>query len=248
MAQRRPNTAPLWLGALITGLVPRIFQVCHSYLPTVYLEAVTWTASPQSFMDPQCYRLTPVHKTNNVELIPREDEFRLLFITDVDSETGSKAVESSIDPNLLTIKALKLAWMAVGFPYASSYKPPLLILAWAPIYRKLVSICFWHRDLDPTSPLCEELDKEEEVFEDTLSELATRNIVSWTFFTLGTRPEERELWKYEWLELLTDRDDGVESSESSSSEVGDEANKEKLQHVQTWRDTIAAQSDDMAKD
>ncbi|KAE8421974.1 hypothetical protein BDV36DRAFT_280286 [Aspergillus pseudocaelatus] len=286
MAQRRPNTSPLWLGALITGLVPRIFQVCRSYLPTVYLEAVTWTASPQSFMDPQYYRLTPVHKTNNVELIPREDKFRLLFITDVDSETyrtplspyrpfglvelqntsievrlhyscnhqlsyccwNWRSVESSIDPNLLTIKALKLAWMAVGFPYASLYKPPLLILAWAPIYRKLVSICFWHRDLDPTSPLCEELDKEEEVYEDTFSELATRNIFSWTFFTEGTRPEQRELWKHEWLELLRDRDDGVESSESSSSEVGDEANKEKLQHVQTWRDTIAAQSDDMAKD
>ncbi|KAE8137960.1 hypothetical protein BDV38DRAFT_292574 [Aspergillus pseudotamarii] len=241
MAQRTPNIAPLWLGALITGLLPRIFQVCRSYLPTVYLEAGTWTASPQSFMDPQYYRLTPVHKTNNVALIPREDEFRLLFITDVDSETyrssplhtvhlvlsdcgmscGSKAIESSIEPNFLRTKASSLVI--------------------APIYRKLVSIYSWLRGLDPTSPLCEELDKEGEAFDDTLSELVTRNIFSWTFFTEGTRPEEREFWKHEWLELLIDSDDDVESSETSSSDVDDRANSENLNHVQKWWDDVASQ-------
>lgn len=251
-------------------------------------------------MDPQYHRRAPVHKTNDVELIPREDEFRLLFITDVDSETyrnpplspyrpfgfvelqntstnvrlhyscnhqlryhcwnwkrdggqvlcdfgmscGSKAVQSSIEPDFLRTRALNRAWMVVGFPYTSLFKSSLVI---ATIYRRLVSVCSWLRGLDPTSPPCEELDKEEDVFDDTLSELATRNIFSWTFFTEGTRQEERELWKHEWLELLVDRADSADTSESSSSEVGYEVNKEQLQHVQAWRDTIAAQSEDLAK-
>ncbi|KAB8206000.1 hypothetical protein BDV34DRAFT_234945 [Aspergillus parasiticus] len=285
----------LWLGSLITGLLPRMLQVCRSYLPTVYLEAVTWTDSPQSFMDPQYHRLAPVRKTDGVQLIPREDEFRLLFITDVDSETyrnpplspyrpfgfvelqntsidvrlhyscnhqlsyycwnwkceggqvsidfgissGSKAVESSIEPNILRPTGSKLAWMVVGSTYTTLYKSLLGNNFWAPIYRKLVSICSWLRGLRPTNLPREDLDKEE-IFDDTLSELATRNIFSWTFFSEGTRPEERELWKHELLELLVDRDDGAESSESSVTDVDDEANCKKLEHVHKWRGNVMA--------
>lgn len=296
MAQRRPNIAPLWLGSLITGLLPRILQLCRSYLPTVYLEAVTWTGSPQSFMDPQYHRLAPVQKIDGVQLIPREDEFRLLFITDVDSQTyrnpplspyrpfgyvdlrnisidvrlhyscnhqlryycwnwkceegqvsidfgmsyGLKAVESSMEPNTLRSTGLKLAWMVVGSTYTTLYKLLLGNSFWGPIYRTLVSICSWRRGLRPANPPGEDLDKEE-IFDDTLSELATRNIFSWTFFSEGTRSEERELWKHEWLELLVDRNDGAESSESSPSEVEDVANSEQLQHVQKWRDNVVAE-------
>lgn len=87
MSQRRPNVASLWLGSAVTGLLPRIFQVSRTFLPTIYLEAVIWTASPQSFMDPQHHRLVPVKKMGGLDMICREDEFRLLFITDVNSET-----------------------------------------------------------------------------------------------------------------------------------------------------------------
>ncbi|KAE8323648.1 hypothetical protein BDV39DRAFT_195723 [Aspergillus sergii] len=283
IAQRRPNIAPLWLGSLITGFLPRIFQVCRSHVPAVYLEAATWTGSPQSFMDPRYHRLAPVQKTDGVQLIPREDEFRLLFITDVDSETyrnpplspyrpfgyielrntsidvrlhyscnhqlsyycwnwkceGGQRVESSIESKPLSSTGLKLAWMVLGSTYTTLYKSLLGNNFWAQIYRKLVSLCSWLRGLRPTNPPREDLYKEE-IFDDTLSELATRNIFSWTFFSEGTRPEERELWKHEWLELLVDRNDGAESSESSVTDVDDEANCKKLEHVHKWRGNVMA--------
>lgn len=87
MSQRRPNVASLWLGSTITGLLPRIFQVSRTFLPTIYLEATIWTGSPQSFMDPNYHRLTPVKKIDGLDMISREDEFRVLFVTDVHSET-----------------------------------------------------------------------------------------------------------------------------------------------------------------
>lgn len=82
MSQRRPSIASLWLGSAITGLLPRVFEMSRLFLPTVSLEAVIWTSSPQSFMDPQYHRLAPVKNIDGLDMISREDEFRLLFITD----------------------------------------------------------------------------------------------------------------------------------------------------------------------
>jgi len=87
MSERRPNLASLWLGATITGLLPRIFQVSTSFLPTIYLEGVAWTQSPQSFMDPSNHRIVKIRKIGDKDMISREDEFRLLFLTDTLSET-----------------------------------------------------------------------------------------------------------------------------------------------------------------
>lgn len=87
MSERRPSLASLWLGATITGLLPRIFQVSRSFLPTIYLEAVTWTTSPQSFMDPPNYRHVKTRRIGDRDMISREDEFRLLFLTDTLSDT-----------------------------------------------------------------------------------------------------------------------------------------------------------------
>lgn len=104
MSERRPNVASLWLGAAITGLLPRIFQVSRSFLPMIYLEAVTWTASPQSFMDPPNHHVVPVQRINGLDMISREDEFRLLFLTDIESQTYGNP---PLSPYLHT---LQLVW------------------------------------------------------------------------------------------------------------------------------------------
>ncbi|EIT82309.1 hypothetical protein AO1008_02659 [Aspergillus oryzae 100-8] len=245
MAQRRPNIAPLWLGSLITGLLPRILQLCRSYLPTVYLEAVTWTGSPQSFMDPQYHRLAPVQKIDGVQLIPREDEFRLLFITDVDSQTYRNPLLSPYRP--FGYVDLRNISIDVRLHYSCNHQLRYYCWNWK-CEEGQVSIDFGmsyglkavESSMEPNTLRSTDLDKEE-IFDDTLSELATRNIFSWTSFSEGTRSEERELWKHEWLELLVDRNDGAESSESSPSEVEDVANSEQLQHVQKWRDNVVAE-------
>ena len=90
MTARRPNLGPLWLGSLITGLVPRILRVCSSVIPPVSLEATVWTMSPQSFMDPIFHRRPNVRRNLRLEkIISREDEFRLIYITDFNSEVYS---------------------------------------------------------------------------------------------------------------------------------------------------------------
>lgn len=86
MCERTPNAAPIWLGAAITGLLPRIFQVAQSFIPTSYPEAAVWSRSPQSFMDPSNHHLIPIHRNAGHEEISREDEFRLLFLTDYTSD------------------------------------------------------------------------------------------------------------------------------------------------------------------
>lgn len=87
MAARRPNSAPLRLGLVLTGMLPRIQSVSSSYMPTACLEATIWTKCSQSFMDPEFYKESRISSYATVEkLIPREDEFRLLYLTDVKSE------------------------------------------------------------------------------------------------------------------------------------------------------------------
>lgn len=83
----------------------------------------------------------------------------------------------------------------------------------------------------------------EDVFDDKLSELATRNLFSWTFFTEGVRPEEKALWKHEWLEIVVDREDGEELSESSSSDHEGEVNGRNFDSIQRWQDNVAVQSE-----
>src|SRR5438045_1966428 len=82
MATRRPNSSPLWLGAAITGLLPKAGQ----NLPPISLEATVWTESSQSFMNPRFHRRLRIFRNiKDQKFIRREDEYRLLYITDVGS-------------------------------------------------------------------------------------------------------------------------------------------------------------------
>ncbi|KAL4965203.1 uncharacterized protein BDV14DRAFT_60443 [Aspergillus stella-maris] len=53
MVHRRPKIASLCLDSAISGSLPHIVQKCHSHILRPFLEASTWTTSPQSFMDPE---------------------------------------------------------------------------------------------------------------------------------------------------------------------------------------------------
>jgi hypothetical protein len=76
----------------------------------------------------------------------------------------------------------------------------------------------------------------EEEVDESVSEIATRNLFSWTFFAEGIRAEEGTLWKYEWLEFMTCREDNAGLSESSSSDGEDEVNDRNIDYVRKWRD------------
>ncbi|KAL2784241.1 hypothetical protein BJX66DRAFT_90075 [Aspergillus keveii] len=86
-AQRRPKVASLCLGAAISGLLSHVTRICQHHILPVSLEANAWTSSPQSFMDPENYRKVPFYTHNSGSMIPREDELRLLYLTDIESRT-----------------------------------------------------------------------------------------------------------------------------------------------------------------
>jgi hypothetical protein len=70
-----------------------------------------------------------------------------------------------------------------------------------------------------------------------LSLQATRNQFSWTLFAEGTREEDRETWKHEWLEDLLEVVN-IASSSYSSSSSGRESSSEKNDLVLRWREDI----------
>lgn len=87
MAARSRNTAPLWLGAAITGILPRLFEVLRTYMPQVSLETATWLETSQSFIHyPRSPEAPPILNRQGRLSIAREVECRLLYLTDVQSK------------------------------------------------------------------------------------------------------------------------------------------------------------------
>lgn len=70
------------------------------------------------------------------------------------------------------------------------------------------------------------------------SELSTRSVFSWTFFTDGVRPKEKHFWDHEWLEILVRRQARDETSGSSSSQGSMKTRSDHLDRIQQWRDKV----------
>jgi hypothetical protein len=82
---------------------------------------------------------------------------------------------------------------------------------------------------------------DEGIFDDILSELATRNLFSWTFFTEGIRTQEKPLWNHEWLNfMLDDSEDEAGSTECSSPIPKDEENGQTFDRIQRWQGDVAS--------
>lgn len=81
-AVRRPKLSALWLGAVISGLTPRVIDFVKSGAPPLDPNAFAWTGCPQSFMD--LAGLGPYFQTDaSGEKIQRADAWRLLFLPTV---------------------------------------------------------------------------------------------------------------------------------------------------------------------
>lgn len=214
MSQHRPNIASLWLGSAITGLLPRVFEVSRSFLPTVCLEAAVWTSSPQSFMDPQYHRIAPVRNIDGIDMIPREDEFRLLFITDADSQEYGNPPLSPYPPfGLVNVQSTSLG---VRLHLPCDHRPEYHSWEWVCENGKGLSDFGMSYGLKlpnatsnvdilqststataitipPVIGASLVQSSTDQEFDDSVSEIATRNLFSWTFFAEGVRAEEKVL-------------------------------------------------------
>ncbi|KAL9023528.1 MAG: hypothetical protein Q9196_007148, partial [Gyalolechia fulgens] len=81
-AIRRPKLSALWLGAVTSGLAPRILDFVKGGTPPLDPNAFAWTGCPQSFMD--LAGSGPYFQTEDSgEKIRRADAWRLLFLPTV---------------------------------------------------------------------------------------------------------------------------------------------------------------------
>ncbi|PKY08595.1 hypothetical protein P168DRAFT_286710 [Aspergillus campestris IBT 28561] len=77
---RRPRLSSLWIGAAISGLIPKITALVKGGTPPLDPNGYPWTGCPQGFMDlagsgPYLYR-----NPSNQNLIRRVDIWRLLYL------------------------------------------------------------------------------------------------------------------------------------------------------------------------
>ncbi|KAJ5917497.1 hypothetical protein N7466_011051 [Penicillium verhagenii] len=78
--QRRPHLRALWIGAALSGLVPKVLGYVRSGTPPLDPNGFAWTSSPQSFMDltgsgPYFYE-----DISGNNAIRRADAWRLLYL------------------------------------------------------------------------------------------------------------------------------------------------------------------------
>ena len=247
MAERRPNAAPLWLGMWITGLLPRIFDLAAKIMPSISLEATRWVASSQSYMDPTLYSLPRIETRASSEcFIRRDDEFRLLFLMDVSSSYPSPPIcpwapfgSVGIETCAIEIREharcghrpIYQSWTWRGRDgeskedYGLNAPPlPLLSQVFLPILARLE---IFFRSCCSSRPVVTQITQvpDDSIHNMVLSKVATRNAFTWTLSD-GTKPEDAEYWKHEWLDGLLDgfEDD---AQHSSSGEEEDETQSDR---------------------
>ncbi|KAK2757195.1 hypothetical protein FQN54_004709 [Arachnomyces sp. PD_36] len=252
MAARQPNLASLWLGSAITGLLPKILQINKTYLPSICLEATVWTASLQSFMDPKFHRKPRIRRNFRFEkVISREDEFRLLYLTDLESQEYGEPPKSPYPP-LGVVKLRDTAlevrrhvscghalhyshWVWQGlmtrkddFGFTSSPTIPSQLDGGSLAQRALAKLSDIWITVLASRPYVSK-----EVCQNGLSQRATRDIFSWIFFADGVKEDESEMWKHEWLEpLLCTVDDDYSESDASFPQDLDERS------IDAWLDSV----------
>jgi hypothetical protein len=252
MAARQPNLAPLWLSCAMTGLLPRILSISSSYMPTPFLEAAIWTQSRQSFMDPDSYRHSRALQDVTRGVITREDEFRLLYLTDITSEHFGSPPLSPYPPfgvvnmNQTALDVRLHASCGHSFSYDCwiwrqrdgqcmndfgisaqsrpnscgrqlSIRGSLTGRISRPLIHFYTTLLTFWKSVSVVPGRLQEL-----AFDERLSEVATRNVFSWTFFSEGIRSDELPLWNHEWLQFLLEREsdngDGSVCSDSTANE------------------------------
>ncbi|KAJ5974559.1 hypothetical protein N7481_011769 [Penicillium waksmanii] len=195
MSERRPTLAPLWMGSAATGTLPRVLIEAKE-LTRVSPEPIVWTGSSQCFMDPQFFRSVPVQRgPDGKEMIPREDEFPLLYLLDTEREKvfRSPPVVPSPPLDLTSVESCSIMDQTVcdtgisnGGQGVSTHPSVFAISTSFPRTNGLPS--------DPE-------------FDKSLSQNATSNVFAWPCHTEGTKPEDRALWKHEWLSWFLEDED-----------------------------------------
>lgn len=82
-AIRRPSVAALWIGAAVSGIVPKLLEKVREGRPPLDSHGFPWTGAPQSFMDDPG---SGPYTRDDSKYISRPDVWRLLNLSPIEED------------------------------------------------------------------------------------------------------------------------------------------------------------------
>lgn len=232
LANRQPELGILWLGAILTDSANSVLRDVRAGMTALDLPASAWTGTTQTF-------LTSEIGGSHNELIRREDECRLLFITACEGHERPPiwpwkpfGFTKICDTELLVRQHAQCAdhcleyecweWIltkssSIRDSGAAPIRPPVKTSD-RPINKTLRGLDGYNYDF----------------YSQSLSEGTTRGIFEWLRST-GYPHSERPIYQHSWLDLeSTDEEEGCDDT---GSDVEERENL-KRESVESWLERI----------
>lgn len=232
LANRQPRLGILWLGAILTDLANSVLRDIRAGMMALDLPASAWTETTQTF-------LTLKMGSSHGELIRRDDECRLLFITASEGHDRppiwpwkpfgfTKICDTELPVRRhaqCVAHCLEYECWEWILTNSSSIRYYVTENTWLPFKASNTSVNRTLAGLD---------DYNYDFHSQSLSEGTTRGIFEWLRST-GYPRNERPIYQHSWLDLEgTDEEEGFDDAES---DVGKQWSP-KRRHVKSWLENI----------
>jgi hypothetical protein len=216
LAYRQPRLASLWLGAIVVGLANPTIRNIRIGLTATDFNAAAWTGTHQSF-------ITVEPGTNDGQMIRREDECRLLFITACDGYTRPPihpwkpfgetrlldteiAVQQHAACRCHCLKYKTWNWNLTNGETLEDSGISLMEFRGEFLAKK---------NKENYYPI----QNDSNLFSQVASEAATRGIFGWLRST-GYPANEKPLYRHSWIDIESSDDDGDDINSDSGQEDG----------------------------
>ncbi|CAG8089665.1 unnamed protein product [Penicillium salamii] len=232
LALRNPRLGSLWLGAILTGLAASFLRGVRAGCTAMDIHAAGWTDTTQTF-------LTCKLGVSNGESISREDEGRLLFITNCDEYHSRVPIEPwkpfgetpTCDTEIEVREHVQCGSHCLeyeGWNWLLTDADPILDLG-LENHRPSVEDRSENCQVDA---LAQSHSLDYEVSSQLYSELATRGIFGWLRST-GYLLNEKPLYEHSWIDLESSEEE-LDDKDSDIAEI----NCSKSNSVEKWLDNL----------
>lgn len=214
---RQPNLGSLWLGAMLVSIAKSILRDVRTGLTAIDLTAAAWTGTDQSFIT-----LEPA--VGGGEMIRREDECRLLFITSTDGysrvpicpwkpfgETRLCDAETTVQQHSRCgchcLSYISWKWSLTS---GDDIDDP---------GTGIIAKCR-NETGENKRERCTKTPTDHDWSSQSLSENATRGIFSWLRST-GYPANERPIYQHSWVDFESSDDEEIDDIDSDTAERTD---------------------------
>lgn len=215
MGKRQPKLAPLWLGAIISGMAQIILPYVRIGLLSVELHASAWTATTHSFIS---LRPPTPCGVSNTE-IHRSDECRLLYLTE--SEGHSRVPVCPWKP-FGTTPLCDTEIEVRQHAKCSGHYLQYLGWCWELVDGTGSIDSGFNADIEckdiftsAGDVVLSEVQEDRPLKSESLSESATRSIFGWLRVT-GYPRSEQDIYRHSWIDLDLEESDEEELDDGAS--------------------------------